>query len=186
MVTTSYIWSCKSGMITRIPPLYFGISSVTVCNQHILPHWTVTHKLQTYPNNKGLACLQTGFLIIPCMSFDVTLPFRTASSTCNTFYRILVSHHPDVIIISSSSPLGTDLGDWCIQPQTEQVLQLICNIKCKPAKHTRSITAIWKRCKLYKKTSKLHQSTPTYCTNTLTSHKYVWLMPILHLKDIKY
>ena len=41
----------------------FWNSPVMVCNQHIWPHQTVTHKLYTYPS-KGLASLQTSFLII--------------------------------------------------------------------------------------------------------------------------
>ena len=76
------------------------------------------------------------------MSFDVTLPFSTANSTLNTSFWILVSHDPDdVIIISSCSPLDTECHDEFIQPLTEQILQLINNIKHKPTKHTRSITA---------------------------------------------
>ena len=54
----------------------FWIQSCMVSNQNIWPHQTATCKLQTYPNNKCLASLQTNFGIIPCMSFDVTLPFR--------------------------------------------------------------------------------------------------------------
>ena len=47
--------------------------SVMVHNQHVWLHWTTTPKLHTYPS-KGLVSLQTGFLIIYCISFDVTLP----------------------------------------------------------------------------------------------------------------
>ena len=75
------------------------------------------------------------------MSFDVTLPYSTASSTCNTSYWVLVSHHPDdVIIVSSCTPLDADPNDEFIQPPTE--LQLISNIEHTPTKHTRSKTAI--------------------------------------------
>ena len=73
-LTTTHTWSCQSGTLTQIPPLHFGISSVLVHKQHIWPHQTVTHKLQSYPNHKGLASLQPGFLIKFDMSFDVTLP----------------------------------------------------------------------------------------------------------------
>ena len=71
------------------------------------------------------------------MSFDVTLPHSTASNTCNALFWILVSHHPDsVIIVSSSSPYD-DLDDQFVQPPTEQVQQVISNIKHKPTKHMR-------------------------------------------------
>ena len=54
---------------------------------------------------------------------------------------ILVSHHlHDVITISLSMPLDSDLGDVFTQPPAEQVLQLIYNIK--NTKWTRSLTAI--------------------------------------------
>ena len=63
-LTTSHIWSCQSGTFTQIPLLYFWQQSVMVHNQHIWPHQTVTSKLHTYPNYKGLASLQSCFLII--------------------------------------------------------------------------------------------------------------------------
>ena len=76
------------------------------------------------------------------MSLDVTLPFSIASSTCNTSYCILVSHHPDdVIMVLSCSSLDAELSEEFIQPPTEQVLQLISNIKYNPTKHIGSITA---------------------------------------------
>ena len=62
-LTTSHTWSCQSGTLTQILPLYFGISSVSIHNQHNWPHWPVTHKLQTWPNHKGLASLHPNFLI---------------------------------------------------------------------------------------------------------------------------
>ena len=66
-LTTNHIWFFQSGTLTKFPSLYFGISSMMACNQHIWPHWTVTCKLQTYPNYKGLASLQPGLLIKPCL-----------------------------------------------------------------------------------------------------------------------
>ena len=42
-------------------------SSVMVCNQHIWPYQTTTHKLETYPNYKGKASSQPGFFIKFCM-----------------------------------------------------------------------------------------------------------------------
>ena len=72
---------------------------------------------------------------------------------------ITMSHHPDdVIVISSSSPAGTDLGDQFIQPPAEQVLQLISHFDHKPAKHTTLMSAIHQRHKLCMKALKLHQN----------------------------
>ena len=75
-LTTSHILPCQSETITQLPPFYSDLISV----QLIPSIWTVTHKLQklthklqTYPDNKGLASLQTGLLIICCISLDVTL-----------------------------------------------------------------------------------------------------------------
>ena len=77
------------------------------------------------------------------MSFDMTLPYSTGSSTYNTSFWILLSHCPDnVIVLSSSSPPDTDLGDQFIQCPAEKVLQVISNTKNKPEKGTRSIPAI--------------------------------------------
>ena len=77
------------------------------------------------------------------MSFDVTPPYSTESSTCNTSMWIVVSHHQDdVIVIFSNSALDIDLGDQFIQPSAEQVLQLISHFDHKPAKCTRSMPAI--------------------------------------------
>ena len=45
-------------LLPKLRHFIFGISSVMVHNQHIWPHWTVTHKLHTYPNYKGLSSLQ--------------------------------------------------------------------------------------------------------------------------------
>ena len=73
------------------------------------------------------------------MSFYVTLPYSTTSSTCNILFWILVSHPDDVIIVSVSSSLDANLDDQFIHPPTEQILQLISNIKHKPTKYTRSI-----------------------------------------------
>ena len=139
-LTTSHIWSFQSGTITFSSTL-FWIQSCVANNQHIWLHHTVTYKSQTYPNNKGLASLQNNFWITPYMSFDVTLPFNMTNSTCNISYQILVSHHPDdVIIVSSCSPLDAKLNDEFIQPPEDQTLQLISNIKHR---HTRPISAIW-------------------------------------------
>ena len=105
-----------------------------VCNEHIWPHQTVTHKSKTYPSNKGLAHLQNVFLNHILHVFCLTFTFNTASSTYYTLYWILVSHHPDdVIIISSSSSLDADLGDEFTQLPVEQILEIINNIKntCK-------------------------------------------------------
>ena len=56
---------------------------------------------------------------------------------------ITVSHHPeDVIVISSSSPQDIDLSDQFIHPTAEQVLQLTSHLDHKPAKHTRSMFAM--------------------------------------------
>ena len=91
-----------------------------------LAHWTVTHMLQTYLDNKDIASLQTGLLIICCICLYITLPFSTANNPGNILDWILVSHHPDdVIIISSCSSPDTDLNDEFIQPIAEKVLQLI-------------------------------------------------------------
>ena len=85
------------------------------------------------------------------MSFDMTFQYSTTSSTCNTLLWIFVSHHPDhAIIVSTGFPPETDLDDKFIQPPTEQVLQLISNIKS--TRCTRSMPAICQRCKLHRKT----------------------------------
>ena len=106
------IWSCQSGTIAQLPPFYSKISS-----ELFVPSISVTHKLQAYPDNKGLASLQTGLLIVCCICLAMSLPFRTANNSGNILYWILVSHHPDdVIIISSSSSPDTHFNDKVIQP----------------------------------------------------------------------
>ena len=60
--------------------------------------------------------------------------FDAHFSTTNSPYIkpewILVSHHPDdVIFISASTPLGSDLDDNFSQPPAEKIPQLIENIK---------------------------------------------------------
>ena len=96
--------------------------------------------------------------------FDVTPPYSTGSTTCNTAFWILVLYHPGyVIIISSSSPWDTDLGEQFIQPPAEHVLQLISNLNHKPAKHTRSMPAIW---------LEITQKCPACSPSTVTSHKH--------------
>ena len=53
-----------------------------------------------------------------------------------------MSHHPDdVIVISSSSPPDTDLSYQFIQPTGEHVLHLISHLDHKNAKCTRLISA---------------------------------------------
>ena len=159
------------------PSTLFLIQFHTGSNQPIWPCQTVTHKSETHPNNKVPDSLQTGFWIIPCMSFDVTLPFSTASSTCNTSYWILVSHHSDdVIIVSSCSPLDTKLGDEFTQPPTEQVLQLIRenNIKTQTYKAQNTNNFHLMKMQAVQEDLKLHQSKPAYCSAQLMSHKHVW------------
>ena len=143
----------------KISLCYFGTSPVMVCTQHIWPHRTRTHKMQTHPTHKGLACLQFGSLIISWLSFDVTPPYSTESGTCNTSSQIIVSHHwDDVIVISFSSPLDIDLGDQFNQLPAEQALQLISHFDHKSAKHTRLMLSIHQRCNLHRKELKLHQN----------------------------
>ena len=155
-------------------PILFWTQFCMVHTQHIWLHWTVTYKLEACPNNKGLASLQTGLLIIFHTCLDMALPFSTANHS-NILYWILLSHHPDVIIIISySSSTDTDRNAEFIPPPAEQVLQLISNIKHAPTKHTRSVTAIQWWCRLCKRTSKLHQSNPASCPATLRSHEHVW------------
>ena len=114
-----------------------------VCTHHTWPHQTVTHSCKIYLDNKGLASLQTGLLIICCICLDMTLPFSAANNPGNILHWILLSHHPDdVIIISSRSSPNTDLNDEFMQPPGEQVLQLISNTKQTPVELTQSITAI--------------------------------------------
>ena len=106
------------------------------------------------------------------MSFDVKLPYSTASRTCNTLLWILVSHQPDdVIIVSSGSSLETDFDDQFIQPPTEQVLLVISNVKT--SRHTRLMPANHWRCKLCKNTLKLHQKCPSYSSAMIRPHTRV-------------
>ena len=104
---------------------YSGFCSVTVHKQHIGPHWlnsTETHKLQTYSNHKDLAKFTIWSLNhILHVSFDVTSPNSTESSTCNTSSWIIIWHHPDdIIVILLGSPLDTDFSDQFTQPSAEQ------------------------------------------------------------------
>ena len=128
-------------------------SSVMVHNQHVWSYQARTPKFHTHPTYRGQAHLQFSFLIIFCISlFAVMLPYSTAHDTNNISSWITVSHHPDdVIVISSSSPLVKDLSDQFIQPTAEHILQLISHLDHKPGNHTRSISAIHQKCKLCKK-----------------------------------
>ena len=91
------------------------------------------------------------------VSFAVMSPYSTGYDTDNISFWITVSHHPEnVIVISSSSPPDTDLSVHFTQPTAEQVLQLTSHLDHKPAKHTRSIFALHQRCKLCKKALQLH------------------------------
>ena len=56
--------------------------------------------------------------------------FSTTNISYITLDLILVSHLPDdVITISPSAPPDLDLGDVFTQPPTEEIIQLIYNIK---------------------------------------------------------
>ena len=73
----------------------------------------------------------------------MTFPFSTVIKPHNSLHLILVSHHPDDVITSSSSSyLDIYLNDDFAQPLAEQVLQLINNIKPTTVNCTRLITAI--------------------------------------------
>ena len=87
---------------------------------------------------KGLASLHTGLLITCCICLDMMLPFSTAKQ-CQKHLVLDIGitpprwcHHNFIQLLSN-----TDLNDDFIQPPAEQVLQLISNIKHRPAKHTR-------------------------------------------------
>ena len=57
---------------------------------------------------------------------------------------LLVSHHPDgVIITSPSTPPDSNIEDDFCQPLEEKILQCIENIKHTHTRHTRSISALW-------------------------------------------
>ena len=88
-------------LLSKPHHIYFEISSVSVHNQYIWPHQTVTHKLQTCSNDKHLASLQSGFLITFCMSllmWHLPTALEAALATPHSGYLYHTTH-----MMSSSS-----------------------------------------------------------------------------------
>ena len=86
--------------------MYFGSSSIMVHNQHIWPHWTRTHKLQTYSNHKGLAKFTIWFHnYILHVSFDITPLHSNGSSICKAVHPEQLYHTTQMMSLSSCQAL---------------------------------------------------------------------------------